>query len=141
MNSAELHQAFIQTRYIIKAGKEFPAEMVLQIGEPTSQLEELLPHLQTWAFVTAYNPLPDILSQEENEKRHQQLCDYLSRHAIRYYAAVGISSDGTWQEESLFIENISEKNAIQTAEYFGQLAIVFGYRTHEAKLLYTQKGL
>jgi hypothetical protein len=60
----EHHQAFLNTTY-----------RVLQslIDIKINQVNEAFSILQNWAFITSWNPLPDILLLEVNQSRNWQL--------------------------------------------------------------------
>jgi hypothetical protein len=141
MTSTELHKAFIETRYIVKACDLFSEEIVLRIGQPAFSLEATLPNIKQWAFITASNPLPNILTPAENHQRHIRLRKLLLEMGYPIYEAVGISADGGWQEESLLVANISLKEANAMANRFGQLAFVFGTEGKVSELVYTGTGI
>jgi len=69
MKTNEIEQAFLETSYII----HLQSDIVLKIGEMPADLLEHLWLLKNWAFITAWNPLPDILSKAENEQRNEDL--------------------------------------------------------------------
>jgi hypothetical protein len=65
----EHHQAFLNTNY-----------RVLQnpfIDIKVNQANAEFSNLKNWAFITAWNPMPDILSLEENQARNQDLANCL----------------------------------------------------------------
>jgi len=129
MNS-ELHQAFLNTSF-----------RVLQspfIDIKINQVNAKLNNLKNWAFITAWNPLPDILSKEENHSRNQQLQQDIKQLGLKYSLGMGISEDGKWSEESFFIENIGLDKANELACKYGQLAFVVGGNGQNAMLYYTK---
>ena len=133
MKSTEIEQAFLETNYII----HLQGEIVLRIGEIPADLLEQLPLLETWAFITAWNPLPDILSKAENQLRNATLQRHLIDLGYTIHNGIGISKDQSWSEESFFIENISLEDARQASAKFGQLAFVFGDRKYGNQLVFT----
>jgi hypothetical protein len=133
MKTNEIEQAFLETNYIV----HLQSDIVLKIGEMAADLVEHLPLLKNWAFITAWNPLPDILSNAENEQRNEDLQQYLLDRGYSIHKGVGISKDQTWSEDSFFIENISLEDARQASAKFGQLAFVFGDRKHVNQLVFT----
>ena len=133
MNTNEIELAFIETNYII----HLQGEIVLRIGEIPADLLAQIPFLETWAFITAWNPLPDILSKAENELRNAALRNHLIDHSYTVHNGIGVSKDQTWSEESFFIENISLKDARQASAKFGQLAFVYGDRETGNRLIFT----
>ena len=99
MKTNEIEQAFLETNYII----HLQGEIVLRIGEIPLDLLEQLPLLETWAFITAWNPLPDILSKSENNLRNAALQRHLIDHGYTVHNGIGVSKDQSWSEESCFI--------------------------------------
>lgn len=134
---ANYHQAFLETLYTVKKSDMIPEVVVIRIGNHASELEAIMPHLNSWAFITAFNPLPEILSHEENLQRNKNLMTFLIGGNFRLHPGVGISGDGRWQEESFLIENIDREEAKSIAKQFGQLAFVWGRRNECAELVYT----
>lgn len=125
----EHHQAFLNTTY-----------RVLQtpfIDIKINQVATKLSELGSWAFITAWNPLPDILSLKENQVRNYRLEEDIKQLELRYSLGLGISEDEKWSEESFFIENISIIDANELASKYGQLAFVFGDSGQKATLIYT----
>jgi hypothetical protein len=133
MKTNEIEQAFLETSYII----HLQSDIVLKIGEMPADLLEHLPLLKTWAFITAWNPLPDILSKVENEQRNEDLQQYLLDRGYSIHIGIGISKDQSWAEESFFIENISLEDARTTSAKFRQLAFVYGERDSGNQLVFT----
>ncbi len=130
MTKEETHQAFLNTTYKVKGNYNFDIKI--------NSLVENANHLDSYAFITAWNPLPVILSLEENRKRNQELENELISNGMDYSQGIGISADGNWSEESFFVENISIEKANELAKKYGQLAFVFGYKNNKAALTYTK---
>ena len=133
MKDNEIQQAFIETQYIINR----KPEIVLKIGEIPADLLEHLPLLETWAFITAWNPLPDILSIVKNERRNEDLQQYFLDRGYIIHKGIGISKDQSWSEESFFNENIELEDARTASAKFGQLAFVYGDRYQGNQLVFT----
>ena len=133
MKTNEIEQAFLETNYII----HLQGEIVLRIGEMPADLLKQLPSLETWAFITAWNPLPDIFSKAENDVRNASLQRHLIDLGYTVHNGIGISKDQSWSEESFFIENISLEDARQASAKFGQLAFVYGDRKNGNQLVFT----
>ena len=133
MKTTEIEQAFLETNYII----HLKGEIVLRIGEIPADLLKQLPSLETWAFITAWNPLPDILSKAENDLRNAALQRHLIDQGYTIHNGIGISKDQSWSEESFFIENITLEDARQASAKFGQLAFVYGDRKNGNQLVFT----
>ena len=134
MKTNEIEQAFLETQYVI----HLQSDIVLKIGEMPADLLEHLPLLKTWAFITAWNPLPDILSKSENEQRNEDLRGYLKDRGYSIHKGIGISKDQFWSEESFFIENIELEDARTASAQFGQLAFVYGERESDNQLIFTK---
>ena len=130
MTKEETHQAFLNTTFKVKGSYNFDIKIDYVIEKAN--------HLDSFAFITAWNPLPVILSLEENRKRNQELENELISNGMDYSQGIGISADGNWSEESFFVENISIEKANELAKKYGQLAFVFGYKKNKAALMYTK---
>lgn len=137
MNKQELEAAFLNTNYTVLKNDTFKEEIVLKIGEKID-LSSALPSLIEWAFITAWNPLPEILSNEQNKQRNTAFITELNKNGFVSHLGLGISEDGKWFEESFFIENISKEKAMFYANKFGQLAFLHGINNQKAELIFTK---
>ena len=137
MNKLELEAAFLKTNYTVLKNDIFKEEIVLKIGEK-NELSSALPSLIEWAFITAWNPLPEILSNEQNKQRNTAFITELNKNGFVSHLGLGISDDGKWFEKSLFIENISKEKAMIYAKKYGQLAFVHGIKNQKAELIFTK---
>jgi hypothetical protein len=135
MNTNEIEQAFLETSFIVQT--ENP--IVLKIGEIPEQLLQKFPQIKTWAFITAWNPLPLVLTKSENDFRNNQLKVQLNEDGFIFYPGIGVSLSGDWSEESFFIEDIDLKSANAISLKFGQLAFLFGDRISGNQLIFTEK--
>jgi hypothetical protein len=115
---AELDTAYRQTEYHVFRE---PDPFFFRIDEPC----EALSGEESWAFLTACNPGSDPLSAEENEQRLEQLRRLVAGRWF-HLPGEGRSPDATWREASLWIRGIRLAEAIELAERFGQLALVWG---------------
>ena len=80
---------------------------------------------ESWAYITAYNPFSELLSDEENEKRNKELESKLTKFEI--FSGRGVGTDGTWSdEESFLVLGISRNDAMELGKKFEQNAILFG---------------
>jgi len=130
MTKEETHQAFLETVYTVLTNPNFDIRINEIVNEKSS--------LASWAFITAWNPLPQILSLEENKQRNKKLENDLNQLDLIYTNGIGVSKDGLWSEESFFIENISLDKAKELAVKYGQLAFVFGTKNNKAALVYNK---
>ena len=135
MTFEETHIAFNSTNYIILQNDIFPIDVILKIGITNEINQDTL--IREWAFITAWNPLPEILSLEQNIRRNNTLQAELISLGYVCHLGKGVSSDGQWQEESFFIENIDKLTALTISNKYGQLAFVHGVLNKEAELVYS----
>jgi hypothetical protein len=126
----EHHQAFLNTTYRVLQSPIID----IKINKANAGFHKL----KNWTFITAWNPLPDILSLEENQARNRNLAQDVKLLGLEYSLGAGISEDKKWSEESLFIENIGLVTANQLAKKYGQLAFVYGQNGSIAMLYYTE---
>jgi len=129
-----IKNAFLETNYTILVENK----IVLKIGEMPSQLFSEYPQINTWAFIAAWNPLPDILTKTENDIRNNQLKIQLKELGFIFHPGVGISKNEDWSEDSFFIENIDLETANQISLKYGQLAFLYGDKINGNQLIFTQ---
>lgn len=134
MDSNQIEQAFLETNYIAEIENN---PIVLKIGETPENLIQRFPKIKTWAFITAWNPLPDILTKSENDIRNNQLKVQLKEEGFIFYPGVGISKNEDWSEDSFFIENIELETANDISLKFGQLAFLYGDIAKGNQLIFT----
>jgi Protein of unknown function (DUF3293) len=126
-----LKEAYRKTRYTI-----FNRPFVIEIGKHCQTLDEQLQkHAAVeWAYITAWNPYSNVLSQEENDSRHQLLMASVKDYP--HWEGEGIGTDSNWQpERSLLVLGISRKEAISIGKHFEQNAIVYGRIGEPAELI------
>ena len=120
----ELKEAFLNTIYQAKVNNH---NQVINLTAPNEWLSNLSTDDSTgWCFITAWNPLPDILDSKENNRRNLLLLNYLKQEGYRYYEGQGTSEDGKWSEKSFLIVGISSEMAIELGATCGQVAIIVG---------------
>ena len=66
MTNSELDLAFKSTDYIVLKNEIIPSDVILKIGI-VNDINGITT-IGEWAFITAWNPLPEILSDSENIK-------------------------------------------------------------------------
>lgn len=129
MNEKEkqrLKSAYLQTNYVAEDKNE---RIVIRVGEHNSALDKLLESygIKTWAFVTAYNPFSELLTEKENQIRQKNLVEQLKKNNFRFLNGYGKGADENWQAEpSVLVFAIALDEAISISRKFGQNAIVFG---------------
>ena len=129
MTPEQLHQSFLNTSFKVLAKPAFTIKIAALVPE--------VQQLNSWVFITAWNPSPKILSLEENRNRNQNLKEEIISFGLKYCHGIGISADEQWSEESFFIENISLDKANEWAVKYGQLAFVYGEKSEKSQLVYT----
>ena len=92
MTTEEIDLAFKSTNYIILKNDIFPEDIILNIGiiNENNQVSTI----KEWAFITAWNPLPEILTIEENLERNNALLTELTAMGYVCHLGKGVSSDG-----------------------------------------------
>jgi len=73
--------------------------------------------------ISADNPLEEVLSDDDNERRHLALRHILESRKLKFEKVFGESPNGKWSEASFAIEGMGKENACELAEKFGQRAI------------------
>jgi hypothetical protein len=100
---------------------------------PTDQFPE------TFAIVTAFNPMDQILSHDENLKRNQQLLDILTSNGHYGGTIIGSAQDLSHQEPSL-LASTSRSEALEIGIRFGQRAI-FWVSGDELEIIESSTGI
>ncbi|MBY0227781.1 MAG: DUF3293 domain-containing protein [Gemmataceae bacterium] len=89
----------------------------------------------SWAFLTACNPMSETLPDEENAARTEALRRDLA--AYRVVDGEAASPDGTWREASFLVLEITLDDARALAVKHRQAAFLFGERGQPARLVWT----
>ena len=135
MSQENYNESFMNT--VFKVMVDDTRSYDIRVGSE-SVLEDLnMPDVSSWAYITAWNPLPITYSLEENRMRNQSLKSDLNAINLEYIDGVGMAIDGSWQEESVFVKNISKEQAEQLAQKYEQVAYLFAHRNEKAQLVYT----
>ena len=127
-------QAYLKTTYTTEKPK-----LSIKIGEINPELHVFLFDNNSifWSFISACNPYSTILSDEENELRHQALIEKANAMNLRFQEGLGVPSDENWKaEKSLLILDISKEDAVKLAKEFDQNAIVFGRLNQAPELVF-----
>ncbi len=135
-----LEAAYLETDYWVEDAPNGP--FAIRIGETNSDLEELLIEevAVEWAYVTACNPRSVALSNEENERRMNDLRHSLAISGWRFFSGAAVGRDGSWREPSLLILNLPETDAIKLARQWDQNAIVVGQIAEPARLVWIDRS-
>lgn len=129
-----LKELYNNTNYIIHNLPLPKTQTTILIGKKHQAIDDL--GILSWTFITAWNPHPQILTAEENNKRNLQLKNEIQSLGCEFKTGIGIAKDQSWSEESYFVMNISEDAAMDLGRMFVQKAIVFGKRWEEARLIF-----
>jgi hypothetical protein len=74
-------------------------------------------------MITAANPYSELLPENENEIRNQQLLEHLLLHVAEVLPAIGRDPLGTWMEKGWVLRTRDENQLINLAKQFEQNAI------------------
>ncbi|TMH38472.1 MAG: DUF3293 domain-containing protein [Betaproteobacteria bacterium] len=120
----ELIAAYEKALYVV-FGKP---ELVIRIGEPNPDLDELLEAegAATAAFITAANPQGVATSAWKNEIANAALVETQTKAGYRCFEGEGRDPQGRWTpERSALVVGIPRADAETVGRTFGQNAIVF----------------
>jgi hypothetical protein len=116
--------AYRSTNYDVNAASGF----ILNVDQPSPNLVRLHQKHQVTcsAYITAYNPFSNTLTQSENESRHQKLISIVKAKKLAYYEGEGQGLDRSWpSEKSLLILGLDLATAKQIGNDFEQNAIIW----------------
>jgi len=120
----ELIAAYEKALYVV-FGKP---ELVIRIGEPNPDLDELLAAegAASAAFITAANPRGAATSAWKNEIANAALVETQTKAGYRCFEGEGRDPQGRWRpERSALVVGIPRADAEAVGRAFGQNAIVF----------------
>jgi hypothetical protein len=132
-----LRAAYEATAYEVHDSPVGP--FTIRCGAVSAEVDTLLAAagLETWAFITAWNPGSVRLDGAENHRRHAELRDWLAARGLHWFAAVGVPATGDWPpEESLLVLGLDEPATAAVGRAFGQRAVVVGSRGQPARLVW-----
>jgi Protein of unknown function (DUF3293) len=133
---ARLDAAYRATTYFVDGPS---ARFALRVGQASAEADSLAAahRVNTWAYITAYNPGSAALPKEQNEKRQQELEQAVAKAGYAFCRGEG-RGDGDWPAEpSLLVFGVSETDAAVLARGFGQAAALFGEQGGLVRLLWT----
>ena len=134
---AELLLAFTETDYIVHHEPPF----TMNIGKPCLELKKLMAESNALgaAFITAWNPFAQKLSDRENETRQHELKDTLKKRGLVCIDGIGQHPSNGWKgEPSVLILDIDRKAAKVLAGHFEQHAFVWADKTAVPELVSLQ---
>ncbi len=113
-------------------------ELVIRIGEPNPDLDELLEAegASTAAFITAANPGGVATSAWKNEIANAALVETQTKAGYRCFEGEGRDPQGRWKpERSALVVGIPRADTESVGRAFGQNAIVFVEKGRAPELL------
>ena len=96
-------------------------ETTIEIFQSEKQIEDL--GWSEYFVITAWNPLSEQLSLDENRRRNGELEKDLLAARAEFLKAIGRSNDWKWFEESFAVRNIDLSEIVQKAKKYQQNAI------------------
>lgn len=121
----ETIEAYRNTRYDVHDGK---TTISLRIGEINNGIADFhrRRNVQSSVFITAWNPLGEYVSADENEKANDELRKFLVDEAVDFLEGEGVGTDTTWPpEKSVLVLGVSKERAASLCKHFKQNAVVF----------------
>jgi hypothetical protein len=129
-----LENAYLQTDYSFTDGD---STFVIRLDGGNTKLLAYLEHehINSWAYITAWNPLSNPHSDAYNHSQQQLLLDQLKGY--KTCKGEGRGRDGIWPpEESYFVANISREKAVTLGKDFDQTAILVSGKNLEPELVF-----
>ncbi|MBX7492062.1 DUF3293 domain-containing protein [Qipengyuania sp. 1NDW9] len=120
----ELISAYQLTDYVVFTDPE----IWLHIEHHNPQLAKLLSEhgCSAAAFITAFNPFGEQLSETENQQANDRLEVHLKKLELIYFEGEGRGSEGDWPPEpSFLVLGIDREEASNLGRIFQQNAIVW----------------
>lgn len=122
--SSEQLAAFHATHYRVD-GPNGP--FVLRIGERSPELQRLHESHSavSSAYLTAWNPLGEIVPSETNAQNQQALQRDLAALGVPALSGEGKDPESGWAEQSVLAIGLSREHAVALGNRYRQLAILF----------------
>jgi hypothetical protein len=126
-----LRQIYLDTDYFISDDPP----LLLRVDEENGDLAILLASfgVTSAAFLTAWNPDSQRLSDAENDDLQSALLTEIELLRLNYLVGYGEQAD--WREYSYLILGISQEEASRLAQQFGQLAYLWIEQTGTPELI------
>jgi hypothetical protein len=118
---SSLRQKYLDTDYIISDDPP----LLMKVGEQSDDLRVLLGSMgvESAAFITAWNPHSEKLTDDENDDRQAVLLTDIEKMRLNYLVGYGQGKD--WQEYSYLVLGIDKDQATAMATRFEQNAYVW----------------
>ncbi len=130
-----IRSAYLSTTY--RAFIVDQNQLDLIVGQPNHALDQLLSTggVDSYAFITAWNPFSKTVSDKENQIANQALKSELGQYRI--YEGIGIPKQPSkWEgEQSFLVLGINKDEAIRLGTKYEQNAIIYGEAGSEPELL------
>lgn len=96
-----LISAYESAKYHVRSAKPF----ILELGIRSDGIVDLSRRLSVncVAFITAHNPYSEVLSDDENAKRNEQLKSELDKLGLTIFNGYGQDSAMKWKKEDSFV--------------------------------------
>ena len=113
--------------YLMDRYHDFDMKLDIRINSMSDHMDQRLELLQknSFAFLTASNPIGQILFPEENLKRYRELEHDLSGYETHHGEVRG-DDDNCPASAGFFIFQITQGRALQLAIKYGQAAFLYG---------------
>ena len=123
--------------YLLDKYHDFDMKLDIRINAMSDQMDQRLELLgkNSFAFLTASNPIGQILFPEENLKRYRELEHDLSGYETHHGEVKG-DDDNCPASAGFFIFQITQERVIQLAIKYGQAAFLFGEKGKLATLVF-----
>lgn len=118
MGDRELWDAYRRTTYCVHDDAGTPVFFTLKDPDLKSRVPR-----KRFAVITAWNPMNQPRSKEENRGRNAELERVLKKTGWKFYPTAGATEDHC--EESFTIEGIGREEALALGRDFGQHAILY----------------
>lgn len=115
----------------------FEPAISIKVGQKNQLLDDLLQlhHSDSWTYITAWNPLSEIQSDEINQLKNNELKQDLKHYII--LDGEGIGEGPAWKpEKSFLVLGINKEESIALGNKYRQHAIVFGEINKAPELLW-----
>lgn len=136
----DLLQAYLHTSYRVHPSSVADA-FTLHVGVTCNPLKALMSRFKrpSAAFITAYNPLGQALTDEENQARHLALQQELVHRSLPHWPGIGEGDDNTWPgEESFLVLGLDLAAAQRLGQAYEQNALVWAGADAVPKLVLLQ---
>lgn len=132
--TADLINAYQVTNFQVKADPAF----ILNVNRISEELKVLFKQyrVESAAFITAWNPLSNPLSNQENQLRNNDLENELNLRSLKFINGFGQDPLGQWAgEDSFLVLGISLEASKKLGTQFEQNAIVWSDKDAIPKLI------